>query len=118
MSPQPEPIITRVDERTYRVSCVPDTVAQAGHWALRVVDRGDHSGRGEGRWAVTHHGECLSDSGRWDVEPSPSHRTDTWLAHHRFDLDTALRLAAQAAPAAVVNGVDPATAIARSTRTR
>lgn len=61
--------------------------------------------RSPGRWAVCRMRDCLGADGRWDFEPSPSNREDDWLEAHRFDLDTALRLAHRAAPDVVVNGV-------------
>jgi hypothetical protein len=60
--------------------------------------------RGRGLWAVTRSRMCLGGDGEWDWEPLPSERTEEWLLAHRFDLDTALRLAKRAAPGIVVNG--------------
>jgi hypothetical protein len=60
--------------------------------------------RGHGRWAVTRGRRCLALDGGWDFEIQPSDRDDTWLAGHRFDLDTALRLAREAAPNVRING--------------
>ena len=54
--------------------------------------------RGAGLWSVVRHGECLDTDGRWSWESRPSEREDEWIAAHRFNLDTALRLARQAAP--------------------
>lgn len=64
--------------------------------------------RGEGRWGVCRHKRCLDANGVWDWESIPSERTDEWLATHRFDEQTALRLAEQAAPDLVVNGMSVA----------
>lgn len=61
--------------------------------------------RAPGRWAVCRLSRCLGADGVWDYEPNPSSREDDWLAAHRFDLDTALRLAAEAAPKVTVNGM-------------
>lgn len=60
--------------------------------------------RGPGVWAVTRMRDCLGADGQWDFEPSPSSREDDWLASHRFDLATALRLAREVAPTVVCNG--------------
>ncbi|MFF2731816.1 hypothetical protein ACFVS9_28395 [Streptomyces sp. NPDC058008] len=60
--------------------------------------------RGGGMWAVTRHGACLGSDGEWSREPIPSERDDAWLETRRFDLDTALRLAREAAPHVAVNG--------------
>jgi hypothetical protein len=58
-------------------------------------------------WAVRWMSRCLSRDGEWTLEPIPSSRTDEFLAAHRFDLDTALRLAKEAAPKITVNGRRP-----------
>ena len=47
---------------------------------------------------------------RYEV-PSPSGREDDWLATHRFDLDTALNLAKEAAPKLTTNGFTVADAL-------
>jgi hypothetical protein len=61
--------------------------------------------RNVGRWAVLQRGrKCLGADGEWDWESIPSEREDEWLATHRFDLETALRLAREAAPKVKVNG--------------
>ncbi|WP_326768608.1 hypothetical protein OG978_32455 [Streptomyces sp. NBC_01591] len=60
--------------------------------------------RGVGQWAVTRHGSCLGADGTWDQGVKPYDRGDDWVTAHRFDLDTALRLAREAAPHIVVNG--------------
>ncbi len=41
----------------------------------------------------------------------PSERDDDWLDAHRFDLDTALMLAKEAAPKVTVNGFTVADAL-------
>jgi hypothetical protein len=61
--------------------------------------------RGTGKWAVLRSRWCLGTDGEWDFEMQPSDREDEWLAAHRFDLDTALRLAVEAAPHVKVNGI-------------
>ena len=70
--------------------------------------------RGNRRWAILRHGQCLGADGTWDYELRPSEREDEWIASHRFDLDTALRLAKEAAPGVTVNGLAAADALARS----
>lgn len=52
--------------------------------------------RGPDSWAVVRHGKCLSKTGKWHYESSPSARTDFFLKHHRFTLDVALALAVKA----------------------
>lgn len=69
--------------------------------------------RGHGQWAVLRHGWCLDVNGQWDYELRPSEREDDWIAAHRFDLDTALRLAKEQAPLVTVNGLTAAAALRR-----
>ena len=97
-----EPVV-RVSR--YTVSCLEDE-RDRGSWDLSVEERG------EGRWAVLHLSYCLGADGRFVYEPSPSNRTDEFLASHRFGLDEALALAKRAAPDVVVNGMRPADVIA------
>lgn len=70
--------------------------------------------RGRGVWAVVRHKHCLSRNGTWDWESVPSERGADWLAEHRFDQDTALRLAEEAAPSVCVNGITAAEALRRA----
>jgi len=84
----------------YEVSCLPVDHREHHHFTIEVKFRGPGD-----LWAVTTiFGACLSSEGEWDYEPSPSNRTDEWKATHRFDLDTALRLAKEQAPLMTVNG--------------
>ncbi|MET9222376.1 hypothetical protein ABZX65_26930 [Streptomyces sp. NPDC003300] len=69
--------------------------------------------RGRGRWAVIRHRKCLGANGEWSYESIPSEREDEWLDAHRFDLETAKRLAIEAAPGISVNGMTAAQAVAR-----
>lgn len=70
----------------YQVSCLPETNRNARHFTLTV------GYKGQGSWTVEHLGTYLSDRGSWEMEPS------------LFDLETALRLAEEAAPKITVNG--------------
>lgn len=90
-----EPAVTPT---TYSVSILPMDHREHGHFEVTVEWRGND------RWAVLHSGYCLGADGEWDYERRPSSRTDEWLASHRFDLDTALRLAKDVAPGITVNG--------------
>lgn len=103
MSTQPEPTVRPT---RYEVTAVPEGHADGHLWALTVEYRG------RDRWAVVRHGQCLDANGAWDYESIPSERTDEWLATHRFDLDTALRLAREAAPLITVNGITVPDALA------
>ena len=69
--------------------------------------------RGHDRWAVLRGRRCLGVDGQWSWESIPSEREDDWIATHRFDLDTALRLAKEAAPGVTVNGRTAADALKR-----
>lgn len=93
-----------VEATRYTVSMwPPDSESIDRHvWDLSVEQRAP------GRWAVYHLRRCLAADGTWSVEPIPSERTDEWKVRHRFDLGTALRLAREAAPHVVVNGLTAA----------
>lgn len=82
----------------YTVNCLPEDDYDSHIFAITVEYRG------RDRWAVLRHGQCLGTDGAWDYESTPSNREDEWLATHRFDLDTALKLAKGAAPLVTVNG--------------
>lgn len=82
----------------YEVSILPEGDINRLVFTITVQYRGDQ------RWAVTRHGSCLGADGTWDFGIKEYDRGDTWLDAHRFDLDTALRLARAAAPHVVVNG--------------
>ncbi|OLT13044.1 hypothetical protein BJF79_03855 [Actinomadura sp. CNU-125] len=82
----------------YEVSCLPPDNINAPHFTITV------EWRGGGLWAVCRFQQCLSRSGQWSYEPSPSNRSDEWKAMHRFDLETALRFAKVHAPRMRVNG--------------
>ncbi|MEU8756248.1 hypothetical protein AB0C88_37750 [Streptomyces chartreusis] len=75
----------------YDVNLVPENADPGGAYAITVEYRGDN------RWAVLRHTLCLSASGQWDRERNTSEREEEWLDTHRFDLDTALRLAEEQA---------------------
>ncbi|WP_432053691.1 hypothetical protein [Streptomyces sp. bgisy022] len=94
----------------YAVTLLPETDINSPLYEITV----DY--RGHGQWAVTRHRQCMNHAGGWDWEPIPSERDDDWLTTHRFDLDTALRLAKEAAPHVTVNGITATEALARSAR--
>ncbi|MDG4799033.1 hypothetical protein [Micromonospora sp. WMMD980] len=70
--------------------------------------------RGGEQYAVKRHSQVLGADGEWDYEPSPSNRNDEWIATHRFDYDTACRLAMEACQHITVNGLTVADALARA----
>lgn len=96
----------------YTVNAIPEGVDECNRSLFEIKVEW----RGKGRWAVTHRSACLSADGEWDWEPMPSSREDDWLATHRFDLDTALRLAKEEAPKVTVNGWTVARVIADEAR--
>lgn len=94
----------------YTICALPEGNINYSHYAITVSHRGD------GRWAVLSGGFCLGTDGEWDYEPSPSNREDDWLATHRFDEQTALRLAEEQAPLMTCNGITVQEALARADR--
>jgi hypothetical protein len=102
-TPEPSVLATR-----FEVSLLPEGNINRRHFTLYVEWRGGDT------WAVTtgFH-ECLGSDGAWSYESLPSERTDEWIAAHRFDLETALKLAQKAAPGVTVNGWTAAQAYAR-----
>lgn len=92
-----EPVVTQ-----YTVCALPEDHKEFHYFSL-TIDRvmGYHGVSG---WAVRRMGQCIDRTGVWDYEPQPSSRTDEWIAAHRHDLDTALKLAKAAAPRVTLNG--------------
>ncbi|WP_328545411.1 hypothetical protein [Streptomyces europaeiscabiei] len=83
----------------YSVSCVPEDCVDSFIFSTRVQYRGS------GRYAVIRGGDmCLGADGTWDHGVKEYDRGEAWLDAHRFDLDTALRLAKEQAPLVTVNG--------------
>lgn len=110
---EPDGITPHTRITQYAVGCLPDDPIDGSHWDIHVEFTGAHR-YGKPRpdnqkWAVRLRGSwCLSNEGTWDMESIPSERTDEWFETHRFDLETALRLAAEQAPHVVINGLTPA----------
>jgi hypothetical protein len=95
MTGQPEAL---VQIATYEVSILPEGDINRPVFTITVENRG------EDRWAVVRHRECMNAKGEWSWESVPSEREDEWLDEHRFNRMTALELAKWAAPRIVVNG--------------
>ncbi|PXY20335.1 hypothetical protein [Prauserella endophytica] len=107
----PEP---RVSPVTYVVCGLPEDHPDADAFEVRVEYRGD------GLWVVRRLGRFLGRDGTWSYcyvwrdgaqEPTTdaelaeySSGEDAWRAEHRFDLDTALRMAKDVAPLVKCNG--------------
>ncbi|MGW1059332.1 hypothetical protein [Micromonospora rubida] len=94
----------------YTVCALPEDDINAGNFQIKVAYRG------RGLWAVLRHRWCLGADGEWDYESIPSEREDEWLAGHRFQLDAALRLAAEHVLKLTVNGWTVADALAAAER--
>ena len=105
MTAVPEPTVRPT---IYTVGLLPADDINAHLFQITVEWRSD------GKWAVKWFDSCLGADGQWDYEMRPSAREDDWLDAHRFDLDTALRLAREAAPHVEVNGVTAAEARRRT----
>jgi hypothetical protein len=82
----------------YTVSPCPFDAPEAYRWRIAVV------WRGRDRWAVTWGYETLNANGEWEIDPGPMADDHSHLPRTRFDLDTALRLAREAAPKLVHGG--------------
>lgn len=95
-------LMVEVRATTYTVCALPLNDEDAHPFWITVEWRGDD------RYAVCRSRRCLGADGEWSWESIPSEREDEWIATHRFDLDTALRLAEGAAPHVSVNGKTPA----------
>lgn len=72
--------------------------------------------RGNDVWAVTRGRQCLNRDGEWEWEPLLSNGSEEFLARCRFDYDTALRLAVDAAPKVRINGRSAAEIAREDTR--
>lgn len=112
MTDIPEPTVMAVK---YTVNCVPEDDLESHVWGLSVEYRG------QGRWGVFRNAHlCLGADGTWswgynwrDGAHEPTTEAewgdyhagrDAWLAEHRFDEETALKLAQEHAPLVTVNG--------------
>lgn len=102
--PRPDNPIARPTE--YTITCLPEDNYDGHAWNITV------EWRGAGLWAVKRNVHCLGRDGEWSHEHIPGEREDEWLAEHRFPLDEALRLAKEAAPHVIVNGMTPADLLA------
>lgn len=96
----------------YIVSCFPEDDEDASTWDIIVEERS------AGRWSVATLFQVYDIDGEPTYEPSPSNRDDDFKAKYRFDLVTALALAARVAPTVVVNGMTPEQVIAWRERVR
>ncbi|MEU7066931.1 hypothetical protein [Streptomyces sp. NPDC046161] len=124
MSDLPEPTVTAT---RYVVSCLPEGHENRYLFSIQVETRSN------GQWAVMHRSRNLGADGTWswgfrwscdstlsepateDEIDSFNKEQDAWLAEHRFDLETALRLAKEQAPLLTYRGYDVAAALADPT---
>jgi hypothetical protein len=94
----PEPT---VQPTGYVVSCLPE--GHDNRWTFTVQVR--HTGHG--LFAVKHGIRQYGTDGAWSYEPDFDEDDDAeaaWMAAHRFDHDTALRLARELAPSLTYRG--------------
>jgi hypothetical protein len=84
------------------VTALPTPTVQPTAYRVSLLPEDDVNR--QGRWAVTNGDACLGADGTWADGVKPHGRGASWLTAHRFDLDTALRLAQAAAPKVTVNG--------------
>ncbi len=122
-----DPVVQAV---RYTVNAVPEDSSPDAHVFEITVER-----RRGGLWTAIRHHRYLGRDGTWTHGPdwpvgNPGSRepvTDAecvgyhsaqeeWLADTRYDLETALKLAREAAPHVTVNGLTPAAALARIAR--
>lgn len=104
--PNPPEIHSRLTEVT--LSAIPEDNINHSIYSVTVTWRG-----GE-QYAVKRLSQVLGADGTWDYEPSPSNRTDEWIAAHRFDYDHAMHLAHEACQHITVNGFTVADALRRA----
>lgn len=95
--PDSEGPAVHVEAVKYEVSVFPMDHPARRHFKVELHHR-------RGRWAVVHFDLCLGADGAWAEGVEPYGRGEDWLATHRFDFDTAKRLAKEAAPRVTVNG--------------
>lgn len=118
MTDLPDPIVRAAK---YTVNCLPEDGFDSHVFELTVEYRG------EGRWGVFRNAHCsLGVDGEWswghdwpggepegDAEWDAYHASrEAWLDSHRFDEETALKLAKEQAPLVTVNGFTVADALA------
>jgi hypothetical protein len=102
----PEPTVLPT---TYVVSCLPEGHDDRFTYTVRVQYRGD------GRYAVRFGLRFYSTDGTWEYEPDfdeDSAAEALWLKAHRFDHDTALRLARELASTLTYRGLSVADVLA------
>lgn len=98
-----------VSPTEYTVSCIPEGNPRRRYFVLKVVRRGDG-----GQWAVWdgfEPGQYLDAAGEWGFHDG----TADWWPLHRFDLDTALAVAREAAPKVTLGGLTVAEVLAEGT---
>jgi hypothetical protein len=109
--PVPPPGIpeSTVQATGYVVSCLPEGHDDRWTFTVQVPHRGN------GLFAVKHGLRYYGTDGTWSYEPDfgeDDAAEDAWLKAHRFDHDTALRLARQLAPTLTYRGRSVADALA------
>lgn len=98
----------RVRATRFEVSLLPEDDVNYRSFRVLVEERDGYG------WTVHDGHACLSAAGVWDgVGISVYGNDEAWIVAHRFDRETALRLAREAAPGVTVNGVTAAEVLRR-----
>ncbi|MGW0577334.1 hypothetical protein ACWD25_15455 [Streptomyces sp. NPDC002920] len=95
-----------VQPTAYVVSCLPEGHDERLTYTVNVVYRG------AGLYAVKRNLKFADAAGTWEYEPgwpedggqADADAEEAWLAAHRFDHDTALKLARELAPTLTYRG--------------
>lgn len=96
---RPEDLLVHVRMTRYEVCALPAHHDDFPAYRLFVEWRGDD------QWVVRRDRRVLDENGRWEWESS---LRDSDTANYHFDVETALRLAEDAARQVVTNGMTPA----------
>lgn len=123
MSETAAPVVDGVTVHTratvYTVNCLPDDPIDGDLFAITVEFRGGYAwGKPrplDQQWAVLLRGHwSLGHDGKWSAGPDKDDEGyGDWLIAHRFDRETALKVAAEQAPNVTINGSTPADVLAR-----
>jgi hypothetical protein len=102
----PEPV---VQPTSYVVSCLPEGHDERFQFTVALQYRGS------GLYSIRHSLKHYGTDGTWTYEPDFDEDDDAeaaWAATHRFDQDTALKLARELAPNLTYRGRTVADALA------
>lgn len=74
----PEGRVRRVEDLEVRIYHVPTEPTMETPYGVTI------EGRGNGAWAICNLGSVMNGSREWEYEPSPSNRSDEFIARTRF----------------------------------